>query len=101
MRKIFPYLITLFLSLSVLACAQDVALQIMRSCAMATSGLKMATALKAQGKLSPVQIAQVDEFVLVVDPICGSEAIVNPDIALMSLEQQLLVLNGVVIEAAR
>lgn len=78
-------------------CSQDPGLALMNGCAASESGIKMVTALKAQGKLSPEQITRIDFAVTSLTPICGGEAIVNPAAALSILENQLLVLNGVII----
>jgi hypothetical protein len=88
----------LVLALGGMTCSNDQGIALMNGCAAAEQGLKFATALKAQGKLSAVQIARIDLVVNSVTPICGAEAIVNPSAALDILEMQLLTLNGVILE---
>lgn len=93
-RVVIAVFLVVFLGGS--TCSQEPAIQLMNGCAAAESGIKMATAMKAQGRLSAVQIARIDDAVNTLRPICGAEAIVDVRAALTILERQLLVLNGVV-----
>ena len=102
MRRFLPVALVLaFFATTGMTCSQDNAgLGVMTACSSATSGLKMLTAMKAQGKLSPINIARVDMAVNAIDPICGSATIPDPQMALTTLETQLLILNGVIVNPA-
>lgn len=90
--------VVLVIGLGGSTCSQDQGVALMNSCAAAESGLKIITALKAQGKLSKIQIIRIDQAVHAITPICGAEAVIDVARALDILEYQLLVLNGVMLE---
>lgn len=74
----------------------DQGIAVMNTCASVEAGIRMATALKAQGQLSSVQIARVDHVINTTRPICGGTSIPSMSQALNTLELQLLILNGAI-----
>ena len=82
-----------------LAACQSPGQGILNSCAAAASGLNMLTAMKAQGRLSTEQIVTIDSAVDVIDPICGAGEVPDVETALAALETQLLLMQGVIIDA--
>ncbi len=69
--------------------------EIVIACETATSGLKVATVFKAQGKLSPTQIASIDSAVLIITPICGAGTKPSGEIALGLVQSAVYTLAGV------
>ena len=69
--------------------------EIVIACETATSGLKVATVFKAQGKLSPSQIASIDSAVLIITPICGAGTKPSGEIALGLVQDAVFTLAGV------
>lgn len=68
---------------------------VLAACATADATLRSLTVAKAQGKLTPEQIQRIDGAVMVIDPICSAETPPETEVALRSIEMQLLVMQGV------
>ena len=65
------------------------------ACESASSATMILTVMKAQGRLGARQIAQVDQALDLIDPICGAEVRPTALTALDTVNRALLTLNGV------
>ena len=77
------------------ACASDPQVRVIQSISAACAGYATAltdlAAYRAAGRLSEAQVAAVDRVRTVVTPLCTTDP-ADPQSALASIEQQLLVL---------
>ena len=64
-------------------------------CATSSSALTVLTVQKAKGELNASQIELVDQAVAIIDPVCGAPSRPSDLAAIESLENALLILQGV------
>jgi hypothetical protein len=88
-------LISLLAVLVLAGCLTTGSQQLVVACRTAASTLVSLTVLKAQGKLSPTQIAAIDGAVVTIDPLCGSDTPPDVKTALATVERQLFIMNGI------
>ena len=66
------------------------------ACIAATGALEVLAPMRDRGMLNNTQIANVDDAVLLIDPICGAGDIPSYRDALQLLNTQILVLEGII-----
>jgi len=67
--------------------------EIVRACMTATSAVRAATVLKAQGALTVAQVVTIDRSIATIDPICGADAPPDTTSALALVNDAVFRLN--------
>ena len=66
------------------------------ACVVATGSLRTLTPYRSMGKLSAEQVSAIDAAAEIINPICGAGDIPSYEVALESLNSQVLVLDQII-----